>query len=88
MSSKIAAEAKPIMTDIFLVNEDTIIVPIESNTSLIKIERNPSAELGFLPPQYSKFQEVCTFFVTLKTKNGSCINDSTCSEDDDEFWGE
>jgi len=56
VSSRIIVVQEIIMTDIILFDEDTILIPIQSSTTLIKIERNPYVSLGNFKPEYSLFQ--------------------------------
>lgn len=56
VSSRIVFVEEVIMTDIILFDVDTILIPIESSTTLVKIERNPHITLGNFKPEYSRFQ--------------------------------
>lgn len=53
------------MTDIIVLYVKSILIPIQSTTTLIKIERDPTFSIGQFSPKYSLFHEYCNFKILL-----------------------
>ena len=70
VAARILSRQDRIMAGMFLLDQDTLLVPVSSSASLIRIQRNPMVELGGFTPEYSRFEENCLFTISLQTENG------------------